>query len=103
MSNVRMFSQSGPDGQPTWSAMFDPVDAPGPFRITALQFSTGCQVALDDVLVGDVWICSGQSNMYHTMSEVVRILCHSAFFSITEQAISGVFPTSWSLPYTEFN
>ena len=58
----------GEAGRPVWSVSMDPVEAGGPYTITAS--SADCALSLDDVMFGDVWICSGQSNMYHTVAEV---------------------------------
>jgi sialate O-acetylesterase len=49
-----------------WSVTLDPVSDEGPFDIHVSQpLSNGTLVTitLHDVLFGDVWICSGQSNM----------------------------------------
>jgi sialate O-acetylesterase len=43
-----------------WSVYLPPGDAGGPFRVTVRGANT---ITLDDVLVGDVWVASGQSNM----------------------------------------
>ena len=44
-----------------WSVVFTPVSDPGPYQVEA---ELGSQViTLSDVLYGDVWLCSGQSNM----------------------------------------
>jgi sialate O-acetylesterase len=43
-----------------WSVYLPPGEAGGPFDLTVKGNNT---IALDDVLVGDVWIASGQSNM----------------------------------------
>ena len=49
---------AGADGK--WTARLGPSPAGGPFTLEV----TGPKTAtLQDVLVGDVWICSGQSNM----------------------------------------
>jgi len=49
---------AGPDGK--WMARVGPFAAGGPYTLTV----TGPQrVTLNNVMVGDVWICSGQSNM----------------------------------------
>ena len=49
---------AGADGR--WQVTFTPVAAGGPYTLTA----TGAQSAtINDLLVGDVWLCSGQSNM----------------------------------------
>jgi sialate O-acetylesterase len=46
------------DGQ--WQVKLDALAAGGPHRLTV---EAGKKVELEDVLVGEVWICSGQSNM----------------------------------------
>jgi sialate O-acetylesterase len=51
-------AEAGPDGK--WSATLDPLPAGGPHTLTVKGKNT---ITLDDVLVGEVWICSGQSNM----------------------------------------
>ena len=43
-----------------WSVTLDPLPAGGPHRLTIKGKNT---ITYDDVLVGEVWICSGQSNM----------------------------------------
>jgi sialate O-acetylesterase len=56
------------DGTGAWRVLLDPLEAssePRPLRVTALP---GEQIrTFDDVLVGDVWLCSGQSNMAMTV------------------------------------
>jgi len=48
-----------PDG--SWMATLPPVEAGGPYTFTV---SSGSEtIAFEDVLAGEVWICSGQSNM----------------------------------------
>lgn len=49
---------AGADGR--WEARFDPPPAGGPYT---LRIDGRQQVALHEVLVGDVWLCGGQSNM----------------------------------------
>ena len=51
-------AKSGPDG--AWQVVLDPMPAGGPHTLTIHGKNT---VTLEDVLVGEVWICSGQSNM----------------------------------------
>ena len=43
-----------------WSVFLPPQPAGGPYRITVTSSNT---IVLDDVLIGDVWFASGQSNM----------------------------------------
>ena len=56
-----------------WSVTLDPVSDEGPFNIHVSQPSangTLVTITLYDVLFGDVWICSGQSNMQLTVSMI---------------------------------
>jgi sialate O-acetylesterase len=43
-----------------WAVNLDPLGAGGPYEMTVASDRT---ITLADVLVGDVWVCSGQSNM----------------------------------------
>lgn len=49
----------------TWSADLHTPDAGGPYTVTVKSES---ELVLDNVMVGEVWICSGQSNMEWSMS-----------------------------------
>lgn len=53
---------AGADG--AWRADLPAQKAGGPFKLVVTGSST---VTFDDVLVGEVWICSGQSNMEFTV------------------------------------
>ncbi len=48
------------DGLGNWSVFLPPEPAGGPYQLTVTGSN---KVSLDDVLVGDVWFASGQSNM----------------------------------------
>lgn len=50
-----------------WIARLGPFDAGGPFTLTVKGTQT---VTLNDVLVGDVWLASGQSNMEMGITQV---------------------------------
>ena len=58
--------QAGEDGK--WFARVATPKADGPYEIT---FNDGDKVTLKNVLIGEVWICSGQSNMYQQMKGYV--------------------------------
>jgi len=45
-----------------WSLTFKPVPAGGPYKLT-VSTNKGQSVELDDILVGELWVCAGQSNM----------------------------------------
>lgn len=53
------------DEQGRFDAYLDPLPAGGPHRMTVTAKET---IAFDDVLVGEVWVCSGQSNMEWSVS-----------------------------------
>ena len=53
----------GADGK--WSVTLLPQAAGGPFKLVVKGRNT---ITLDDVLVGDVWLASGQSNMEWTLA-----------------------------------
>ncbi len=56
-----------------WSVTLDPVSDEGPFDIHVSQplaNGTLVTITLHDVLFGDVWICSGQSNMELTVNMI---------------------------------
>jgi sialate O-acetylesterase len=52
-------AQANQEGK--WMVKFSPLEAGGPFTLE-VQGSAE-KIALQDVLIGDVWLCSGQSNM----------------------------------------
>ena len=54
---------AGPDGK--WSVTLAPLPAGGPFELTVAGTNT---LKVIDVLVGEVWVCSGQSNMEMTLN-----------------------------------
>ena len=51
-----------------WSLYLPPADAGGPFELTVKGNNT---VSLTDVLVGDVWVASGQSNMEFPLKQAI--------------------------------
>src|SRR5688572_28907285 len=48
-----------------WSVMLKPLDPGGPYELTVAGEN---RIVLRDVFVGDVWVCSGQSNMEWPLS-----------------------------------
>lgn len=53
----------------TWRALLKTPDAGGPFQITIKGKN---EVIIDDVLSGEVWLCSGQSNMDFHFSKLLN-------------------------------
>jgi len=58
--NQRLTAVAGQNGQ--WKVVFQPVPAGGPFSLTVSAGDTS-EVTLHNILVGEVWVCAGQSNM----------------------------------------
>jgi sialate O-acetylesterase len=57
-------STASADNLGKWSLWLTPEHAGGPYTLTAQGSSnSGSVVTLSDILVGDVWVASGQSNM----------------------------------------
>ena len=57
-SDKRIMTQSDSNGR--WQATLHTTSAGGPYSIT---FSDGEVLTLRNILLGEVWFCSGQSNM----------------------------------------
>lgn len=70
--NVRLNGQAtrviaGPDGK--WMAKIGPFKAGGPYTLTVKGPQS---VTLKNILIGDVWLCSGQSNMEFGVGNLVN-------------------------------
>lgn len=53
------------DAGGNWSVQLPPTKAGGPY---SMDISASNKITLKDILFGDVWFCSGQSNMVHQMN-----------------------------------
>ncbi|KAH9504411.1 hypothetical protein Btru_063547 [Bulinus truncatus] len=67
--NYETTVQQGPTpGVGTWNFVLDPFA--GGVTVTIKVQSAGNLITISDVIFGDVWICSGQSNMQMTVSMI---------------------------------
>jgi sialate O-acetylesterase len=61
-----------------WSVMLSPMKAGGPY---SMEIDASNHVVLNNILIGDVWVCSGQSNMQLPMARVAwkypDVIAHS--------------------------
>src|SRR5690625_3975107 len=49
------------DNSGDWELLLQPQDAGGPFELKIRD--SGSQIVINDILIGDVWLLGGQSNM----------------------------------------
>ena len=62
-------TKTGSDGK--WKLQLSPMKAGGPYT---MEISGKNKIELHDILLGDVWFCSGQSNMVH------QLRLHSVYY-----------------------
>ncbi|KAM8955672.1 sialate O-acetylesterase isoform 2-T2 [Lycaon pictus] len=102
----------------SWMVVLDPMKPGGPYEVMAQQTfgKTNFTLRVHDVLFGDVWLCSGQSNMQMTVSQIfnaTRELANTAayqsvrIFSVSliqaEQELEDLAKVDlqWAKPTTE--
>ena len=56
-------TKAGKDGK--WLVVLPPMKAGGPYT---MDIEGTNKIRLKDILIGDVWFCSGQSNMVHQLN-----------------------------------
>ncbi len=56
-------AQASGDSQGRWEVLFNEMKADGGPHQMSISGTRSQKVILDDILVGEVWVCSGQSNM----------------------------------------
>ncbi len=64
-------AQATADAAGHWRATLPTRDAGGPYDLT-VRDADGATQALHDILVGDVWLCSGQSNMELSVGHTLK-------------------------------
>ena len=99
------------DGQ--WKAEFKPMNAGGPYSLAA-SASNGETQTVNDIMVGDVYLCSGQSNMelplrlatnydsevYGAKNQLLRLFHVQRFTSPTPRGVFGA-DASWAVTTPE--
>ena len=56
--------QTKADDKGNWEIELSELKAGGPY---AMKIDASNSITINDIMVGDVWLCSGQSNMEHTV------------------------------------
>jgi sialate O-acetylesterase len=64
-------SRARADKQGRWAAELPAMPAGGPYRLE-VRGAGGSAAAADDLMVGDVWLCSGQSNMEWPLKQALN-------------------------------
>lgn len=59
------------DDNGKWEVTLQPMQAGGPYSMEIK--SQNSVITIKDILIGDVWVCSGQSNMVVPMERVIDI------------------------------
>ncbi len=57
-----------PNAEGRWEISLQPMSAGGPFQL--IISNTQDRIEIEDVMIGEVWLCSGQSNMAMTVTGV---------------------------------
>lgn len=63
-NNKSLSTQANPNGK--WKVTFPSMTHGGPYKLKVQ--SNNSTIELNDILIGDVWLCSGQSNMAFPLS-----------------------------------
>ncbi|XP_024596488.1 sialate O-acetylesterase isoform X4 [Neophocaena asiaeorientalis asiaeorientalis] len=79
----------------SWMVVLDPVKPGGPYEVMAQQIlgRKNFTLRIHDVLFGDVWLCSGQSNMQMTVSQ--RLIARRHWSSQSVQKLVWVERSSF--------
>ncbi|WP_379848971.1 sialate O-acetylesterase [Larkinella bovis] len=67
---LRQTKTAKADKDGKWLIRLDPTEAGGPYQVVVSGAKN--TLTLDDILVGEVWICSGQSNMAFAVNRSVN-------------------------------
>ncbi|MGB3005285.1 MAG: sialate O-acetylesterase [Chitinophagaceae bacterium] len=85
LGNQTKKTVTGADGK--WMVKLDKIKAGGPFTIAV---SGKNKIIISDVYAGEVWICSGQSNMDMTVAKEDRYWC--GVFNEAEEVAAANYP-----------
>ena len=56
--------QTKADDKGNWDIELSDLKAGGPYK---MKINASNSITINDIMIGDVWVCSGQSNMEHSL------------------------------------
>lgn len=65
LAGKELHSEAGPDG--TWKVLFPAMPAGGPYELSIA--TKGKTLEFNDIWIGEVWLCAGQSNMEFKLAQ----------------------------------
>ena len=78
----------------SWEIEFPPLEAGGPYKI---KISSETKVInLNDVLIGDIWLCSGQSNMEFRLKQSTSGADDIKFAKLPEVRLFNMQPVAYT-------
>ncbi len=92
-----------------WKVLLDPLSASAQGQVLAVSGSRDSRpLHLDDVLVGEVWLCSGQSNMDFTVAKTAKYYFAGVINEAEEVAAANhptlrMFTGDWTRSYEPQN
>jgi len=89
------------DKQGNWRATLPAMPAGGPHSITVAT-ANGLSQTIGDVLIGDVWLCSGQSNMEFHVSQGLNMAAEISSANDPQMRLLMVARDTGKTPQTEF-
>src|SRR5258708_10920575 len=89
------------DDAARWQATLPPLGAGGPYDLEARDAAGGSAIARD-VLIGDVWLCSGQSNMEMQVRRVSNLETEIGASANSQVRLLHIERSSSVVPLTEF-
>jgi sialate O-acetylesterase len=89
------------DAEGRWTATLPAMAAGGPYSLS-VQGSSGASQKMEDVLIGDVWLCSGQSNMVLPVHRALDSRAEIAGFSNDAIRMLTVPLSSHAQPRADF-
>lgn len=94
--NGQTVSTTAKEGK--WRVKLKPLKAGGPFKLTIKGENT---VVVNDVLVGEVWVCSGQSNMDFNFKDSFNVNIEKEAANRRGIRMFSVTPKTFPWPVTE--